>query len=136
MLSLRLRGPKVCSPLRESKFWIMAHNETYQTCIDACLKCASICNHCASACLEEEDVKKMARCIQLDMECAATCYAAAQVMSMNGQYAEEICRICADICFACGEECEKHSNMDHCRECAEACRKCAEECRKMVGATA
>lgn len=66
----------------------MAHNQQYQSCIDACLRCASECNHCASACLQEEDVKMMARCIQLDMECAAICYAAAQVMSMNGQYAK------------------------------------------------
>lgn len=113
----------------------MAHNQMYQACIDACLRCGSICNHCASACLQEEDMKMMARCIQLDMECAAICYAAAQVMSMNGNYAEELCRVCADICFACGEECEKHAHMEHCRECAEACRHCAEECRKMAGVT-
>ena len=76
----------------------------------------------------------IARCIQLDMECAALCYAAAQVMSMGGENAMELCRICADACFACAEECAKH-NTEHCRECAEACRKCAEECRKMAKAT-
>lgn len=59
----------------------MSHNSQFQTCIDACLRCASICNHCASACLQEPDVKMVAKCIQLDMECAAICYAAAQVMS-------------------------------------------------------
>ena len=56
----------------------------YQTCIEACLRCAAVCNHCASACLREEEVKMMARCIQLDSECAAICYAAAQVMSIGG----------------------------------------------------
>ena len=82
----------------------------------------------------EEDVKMMARCIQLDMECAAICYASAQLMSLGSDKAKEICRICADICEACAAECEKHAQhgMDHCRECAEACRKCAEECRKMA----
>lgn len=79
----------------------------------------------------------LARCIQLDLECAAICNAAAQVMSLNGQYAEEICKVCADICFACAEECERHAHhMEHCRECAEACRQCAEECRRMAGAAA
>lgn len=79
----------------------------------------------------------LSRCIQLDMECAAICYAAAQVMSINGGYSEDICRVCADICFDCAEECEKHAgHMVHCRQCAEACRKCAEECRRMVGAAA
>ena len=109
------------------------HNSQYKPIIEALVACAAECEHCATACLQEEDVKMMSRCIQLDMECAAICYAAAQVMSMNGQYSEEICRICADICFACAEECQKHAHMEHCRNCAEACRNCAEECRRMVG---
>ena len=72
----------------------------------------------------------MAQCIQLDMECAAICYAAAQLMSLGSKEAPALCKICADICTACGDECAKHDN-DHCRECAEMCHKCAEECRKM-----
>jgi UDP:flavonoid glycosyltransferase YjiC (YdhE family) len=46
----------------------------------------------------------MARCIQLDIECAAICYAAAQVMSLGSEKAKEFCRICADICEQCGNE--------------------------------
>jgi len=76
-------------------------------------------------------VQMMAKCIQLDMECAALCYTAAQVMSMGGQTANELCKICADACDACAAECSQHED-DHCKECAEACRKCAEECRKMA----
>ena len=72
----------------------------------------------------------MAACIRLDMECAAICYAAAQLMSMGSSRAKQLCAICADICEACGNECAKHET-EHCRECAEACKKCAEECRKM-----
>jgi hypothetical protein len=73
----------------------------------------------------------MASCIQLDMECATICYAAAQVMSMGGQTAKELSSLCADICEACAEECGKHENS-HCKECADACRRCAQECRKMA----
>ena len=72
----------------------------------------------------------MAKCIQLDMECAAICYAAAQVMSIGGHKAKELCRLCAEACVACAQECNKHDN-EHCRECAEACRNCAAECDKM-----
>lgn len=78
----------------------------------------------------------MARCIQLDMECAAVCYSAAQLMSLGSSKAEEICRICADICEQCAAECEMHSHMEHCRQCAEICRGCAEECRSMKGVAA
>ena len=104
---------------------------TYRNCIEACLKCAAICNHCASSCTQEADIKMMARCIQLDMESAAACYAAAQLMSLGSSEVKEICMICAELCDACSEECSKHEN-EHCKECANACRKCAEECRTMA----
>src|SRR3954449_9487675 len=100
----------------------------YKSCIDACLACAAVCNHCAASCLQEEDVKMMARCIQLDMECSAACYAAAQLMSLGSSQAKEMCLICAELCDACSEECGKHNN-EHCRECAETCSQCADECR-------
>jgi len=93
-----------------------------------------MCNHCASSCLQEKDVDVMARCITLDMECAAICRTAAELMTMGSQHANAICQICADICQACAEECEKHTMMDHCRQCATACRTCAEECLSMVAA--
>ena len=74
----------------------------------------------------------MAQCIRLDMECAAICYAAAQVMSLGGQSAKVLCSVCADICNACAEECAGHEHMEHCRECADMCRQCADECKKMA----
>jgi len=109
----------------------MTGYHTYKNCIEACLKCAAICNHCASSCTEEEDVKMMAKCIQLDTECAALCYAAAQLMSLGSEKAKEICLLCAALCEQCGAECGKHQ-MEHCIECSQACKLCAEECRKMV----
>nr|WP_294858571.1 four-helix bundle copper-binding protein [uncultured Fluviicola sp.] len=102
----------------------------YKSCIDACLSCASICNHCASSCLQEKDVEMMARCIQLDMECSAMCYAAAQLMSLGSEDAAKMCALCSEFCERCAKECGKHDN-EHCRECAEMCMKCAQECRAM-----
>ena len=76
----------------------------------------------------------MARCIQLDMECASVCYSTAQLMSLGSDRAKEFCRLCADICNECADACEKHAKMgmEHCRECAVACRTCAAECIQMV----
>lgn len=31
---------------------------------------AAECNHCATACLEEQDVAMLAKCIKLDIDCA------------------------------------------------------------------
>jgi hypothetical protein len=118
------------------KYIFMAGNyHQYQACIETCLRCAAICNHCASSCTQEDDVQMMARCIQLDMECAAICYSAAQLMSLGSGKSEDICRICAEICEECGNECGRHKT-EHCRECAEICHRCAEECRKMAGVAA
>jgi hypothetical protein len=72
----------------------------------------------------------MARCIALDMQCAAICYAAAELMSLDSSKAKELCEICAQICEECGKECQKHQN-EHCQECAKACMACAQECRQM-----
>jgi hypothetical protein len=109
----------------------MSH-EQYQSCISACTACADACDHCATACLGEKDVGEMARCIQLDMDCAQLCRLAAGYMARGSEFAEEICQLCADICDACAEECARHKH-DHCQKCAEACRACARECRSMSG---
>jgi hypothetical protein len=54
-------------------------------------------------------------------------------MARGSEFAVELCRQCAAVCSACGEECGKHQ-MDHCQACAQACRRCAEECLRMAGA--
>jgi hypothetical protein len=107
----------------------MGYHEN-KKCIEACLTCAALCNNCATSCLQEPDTKMMVNCIQLDMECAAVCYAAAQLMSFGSSKAAALCKICAELCEACANECSKHSN-EHCKECANACMECAAECKKM-----
>ena len=103
----------------------------YSACIEACDACALACDHCSTACLAEADPKPMARCIALDMDCAAACRFAVGLMARDGEFAASACAMCAEICEACGAECGKH-DMDHCKACAEACRRCAEECRRMA----
>lgn len=104
-------------------------NQQYQKCIDACIECATVCNHCAVSCLEEKDVQHLTKCIRLDLECAVICRTSAELMSVGSVYSKQICKICAAICNACADECEKHAamGMEHCKECAEACRACAKE---------
>ncbi|HEX8479131.1 MAG TPA: four-helix bundle copper-binding protein [Telluria sp.] len=108
-------------------------NEKFQECIDACDACAAACDYCATACLAEEDVKMMARCIALDIDCAQMCRLASAYMARGSAFAVAICRQCADICTACADECAQHP-MDHCQQCAQACRLCAEACSTMASA--
>lgn len=107
----------------------MAHQK-YASCVEACNACADACDHCSTACLQEPDVKMMARCIALDIDCAAICRLAAGAMARDSEFAKQVCQLCATVCEACGDECAKHQNA-HCQECAQACRRCAEECRRM-----
>ena len=81
--------------------------------------------------MSERDVAKMAECIRLDKDCAEACWLAAGFMSRGSQFAQELCKVCVDICEACSHECRKHK-MDHCQRCADACERCAEECRSMA----
>ena len=106
-----------------------------QNCIEACNDCAVSCDHCAAACLGENEVRMLARCIALDVDCAAVCRTAVGLMSRGSELSAETCDLCARVCDTCAEECERH-DMDHCRECAQACRRCAEECRQMAGSGA
>ena len=106
-------------------------HQKYNSCIDACYACATACNHCAASCLQEQDVKAMARCIALDIDCAESCLLAAAAMARASEQAKAICAMCAQVCEACGEECARHK-MAHCQECAQMCRRCAQECRNMA----
>lgn len=103
----------------------------YLDCIAACNACLVACQHCAASCLQEPDVKKMARCIALDMDCAQLCATAVALMAGASEFAGPLCTLCAQACRACEQECGKH-DMDHCKQCAEACHRCADACDRMV----
>ena len=90
--------------------------------------CAAACNACYTACLNEEDVSMMTRCIELDRECADICQLTASILSRDSENADKYLKLCADICDICADECKKH-DMYHCRECARACSNCASLCR-------
>ena len=111
---------------------IMAPQQ-FQSCIEACNTCAEACDNCAVSCLKEPDPKSMARCIELDMDCAQICRMAVAYMSRSSEMVGTICQACADVCDACADECAKFQSQ-HCRECAQACRRCADECRRMASA--
>lgn len=68
--------------------------------MEACIACATTCNHCAISCLEEKEVQHLTKGIRLDLECAAIFKAAAELMSVESSYSKEICQLCATICNA------------------------------------
>ena len=90
--------------------------------------CINHCNHCADACLDEDNVKMMVKCIRLDRICASVCASLADVLVTNYNNVQGLVDYCAQICEECAAECEQHEHQ-HCKDCAKACRECAEACR-------
>lgn len=91
--------------------------------------CVAECNKCMADCLNEEDVSMMARCIELDTDCAEICALTAGFLSRNSESADTLLALCGEICQACADECSKHE-AEHCQRCAEVCSDCAEACRE------
>lgn len=100
----------------------------HQACIDACYRCAAACEHCLAQMIGEKSDNDCPHCCR---ECLAICLLCAQSLAHEGKFHQEICRLCANICDWCAEQCEAHDH-DHCQACARACRECAEECRKVA----
>jgi hypothetical protein len=108
-----------------------------QSLFDALNACIASCEHCATACLNEQNVQMMARCISIDRDCADICAITARFVARGSEHAMHVMRECAEICGICAAECEKHSaHMQHCKECAEACRRCEQACRQSLNAAA
>ena len=74
----------------------------------------------------------------LCLDCADICTATAGVLSRPAEVDPSATRLllraCAAICQSCGDECERHAHMPHCRVCAEACRRCDRACRELLDA--
>lgn len=107
--------------------------------IEAAMECAQSCFSCADACLGEDDVKMLVRCIRLNLDCAEMCEtfarSACRLTEPDVAYLSAQAELCALICRSCGDECEKHAKkMEHCRLCAEACRACEAECQRFAQA--
>ncbi len=104
---------------------------TMQSCIDACSRCTQACYECFKACLNEPNLNDRKNCVCLLVECFMMCEMAVAAMSMDSQFAKDHCRLCAQICDKCAQECAAFKD-DHCQKCAAICRTCADECKKMA----
>jgi hypothetical protein len=107
------------------------------TTIDALIACSEACTACADACLSEDMVADLAKCIRTNLDCADICATTARVLSRHTGYDANISRslleACAAACRACGDECAGHADMhQHCRICADACRHCERVCRDLM----
>jgi hypothetical protein len=112
-------------------------NDALAKCIDECFGCTQTCVACADACLGEDNVKMLAKCIRLNLDCADICENTGRLLSRQQQPDLELLRrgleLCGLACRKCAEECERHApKHEHCRICAQSCRSCLRACEQLL----
>lgn len=105
--------------------------------VDTMMACSHRCTACADACLSEDMVADLGKCIRSDLDCADICDTTARVLSRHTGYDANLThaqvQACAQACKSCGDECARHAEMhEHCRICAEACRACEQACDELL----
>ena len=107
--------------------------------IDTLIACSEACTACADACLSEDMVAELTKCIRTNLDCADICATTARVLSRHTGYDANISRTlleaCISACRSCAAECALHADMhEHCRICAESCRMCEQTCVDLLTA--
>ena len=105
--------------------------------VDALVACSQACTACADACLSEDMVADLRKCIRSNLDCADVCDTTARVLSRHTGYDANLTRAvlqaCAVACRSCGDQCTEHAEMhEHCKVCAEACRTCEQACNELL----
>lgn len=113
--------------------------EVLATCIEECFACAATCTSCADACLSEEMVADLRKCIRLNADCADICDTTGRILTRQTEYDAPTSKAqlesCREACRTCAEECERHADMHgHCKICAELCRRCERACEELLSA--
>lgn len=109
--------------------------------LDEVFSCAQACTACADACLGEEQVQNLQRCIRTCIDCADICAITGRLASRQTESDWRLVKgqveICVTACQICAEECERHAgHHEHCRICGDACRRCEEACSQLSKAIA
>jgi hypothetical protein len=110
--------------------------DLYAATVSELSQCDLTCSVCADACLSESHVQMLARCIELNLNCAESCATTARTIARFGFQQPSVTRAhleaCREACRACADECERHQDMEHCRRCAAMCRSCEQTCTTML----
>jgi hypothetical protein len=104
-----------------------------EACIRACQECHDVCLTTINHCLHVGGPHAAADHIQVLMDCVSSCAVSVDFMLRQSEFDEALCRVCADVCLRCAEDCEQMADDPMMKHCAEICRRCADACRRMSG---
>ena len=109
-------------------------NQKYQTCVDACNKCAECCEACGIECMSNTEMAGMiGKSMMMCRDCADMCRMASMMMARGSSH-ENKCAICVRIYVNHVQWNVKRwvEKWKYVKQCADMCRMCAQECRKMM----
>ena len=127
----------VSDMVKNNPFAPMMSRDALIQCIEVCVLCEQTCSACADACLGEDDLPVLRRCIRLNLDCADICSTAVKMLSRQQQpepgVIAGLLELCATICALCAQECGRHHH-EHCAVCAEMCSRTEDECQQALAA--
>jgi hypothetical protein len=116
--------------LAESTRNISHLNDEQRECIENCTDATEVCEWCADECLGSDEMEECARLCRDVVDIASL---HARLMARDSQFSQQLGELCAEVCDACAEECDRH-DAKHCQVCVDVLRECAESCRQTARA--
>ena len=105
-------------------------------CMALCMECHTTCLETATHCLMMGGDHASPEHQRLLQDCAQACVVHADFMARISEYHHDLSDVCAAICKACAEDCERLAGEDETmRRCADVCRRCQQSCEQMARAT-
>jgi hypothetical protein len=108
--------------------WRDVHRDVPLECIQACMRCELACLASAEACLGDEELQDLGRCVRLSLDCAEVCLATRTLVAGALLRAPRLVLaqllVCARMCATCEAECGRLGL--HSAQIGRAARACAD----------
>ena len=108
-------------------------SEEMRLCIQNCLDCAKACTLLIPHCLSLGGAHATKEHISLLSSCSLICNTSAKLMVFDSDFHHDLCKICAEICNQCADDCDEIGGSDSMMfDTADICRRCADSCERMA----
>ncbi len=106
-------------------------------CVNACFDTVQACSACAAACLSEENIRPLVRCIRMNQDCSDIAGVTGKMLVRLNSTDWSILRsqllACAAACHECAAECESNRRQyEYCHETMEVCRYSEESIKTLL----
>ena len=109
----------------------MGGKHPQQALLDATSHCISIAEVCLDHCygMMANGDNSIIGCARSAQSVIAVCTALRSLASQNAPATHDLAQVAARVCDECKHECDKHTEMEACRNCGDACADCAKSCK-------